>query len=101
VANLSIHVDQLTAELLEFAKLGDLTLGFVDGGWVGERFGNGLALNLGGQAEIGTVARLVGLMAAAVEFATTAFGGSDGAAAEVLQLDDQFDDLGALLLQGF
>jgi len=86
---------------LEFAKLGDLPFGLVDSGRVGERFRNGLALDLEGQAEIGAVARLVGLMAAAVEFATTALGGSDGAAADIIQLDDLFDDLGTVLLQGF
>ena len=58
VANLSTHVDKLTAELLEFAKLGDLPFGLVDSGRVGERFRNGLALDLEGQAEIGAVARL-------------------------------------------
>ena len=45
--------------------------------------------------------RLIGLMAAAVGFTTTACSGSDGTAAEIIELADLFKDLGTLLLQSF
>jgi len=101
VTDLSTHIDKLAAELLELAVLGDLMFGLANGGRVGERFRHGFTLDFEGQAEIGTMAGLFGLMAATVRFATTTTGGSNRARAQVIELDDLFDYLCTLLFQGF
>lgn len=100
VADLSADVDKLTTELLKLAELGDLAFGLAYGGRVGKRFRHGFALNFESQAEIGTVDRLVRLMAAAVGLAAAASGGSNRPAAEVVELGELFDDLSTLLFQG-
>lgn len=60
-------------EFLKLAELGDLGFGFPhgDGRWQG--FGEGLALNLIGETQIGTMSRIAGTCAMASGLATARF----------------------------
>ncbi len=101
MADLRIDVDKLANELFEPTELGDFTFGFKHGCGIGQGFCDSLACHLIGQAEVGAVGCLFGLMAAAVGLATAARGRRDGTAAKVVELNDLFDDLDTLLFEGF
>lgn len=75
-------------ELLIFAELRDFPLGLAHSGGAGKRLGDRLALHFVGKAEVGTVARLVRLMTAAIGFATAARGGGDGTTAQIAESGD-------------
>jgi len=72
-------------ELLEGAKLGDLTLGLVYGGGTGQRFGNGFAVDLIGEAFVGTMNGLAGLMTPAVGLAAASRRAGDGTRSEIAE----------------
>ena len=80
-----IDVEQLAGQLLEFAVGGDLTRGLAARGFVGQALGDGLAVTLIGEAPVGAVAGLAGLVAVASRLAAPAAGGGDRAGAEVPQ----------------
>ena len=84
---------------LELAKLSHFALGFAHCGGSRQRLGDGLATGLIGEAGMGTVPRLTGAMAAAAWFAATPRGAGDRTGAQIAQLADLADDVGALLLQ--
>ena len=77
LADLGVDLHEFPAQLLELAELSDLVFRFANGGGGGERLGDRLAFQLVGQAEIGTVAGVVGPMAVAVGFAAATAGGGD------------------------
>jgi hypothetical protein len=70
-------------------------------GLVGQGFGNSLAVDLEGQAEIGAVAWILGLMAMAVGFATSARGGSDRSTTQIAESRDLIGNVDALVFQEF
>ena len=84
---------------LEFAEFLDFPLRLVDGGGIGQRHGDGLALHFEGEAEIGAMAGVVRLMAVAVGLAATARGGSNGTAAQIAESGDLIGNLDAALIK--
>jgi hypothetical protein len=62
-ADLRVGSQKLTSELLEFPEFLHFSLGFLDRRRGGQRFRDGLAIDLIGEPEIGAVTRLTGLMA--------------------------------------
>jgi hypothetical protein len=63
VADTGIDLNKLLTELLELAKFFDLSLRFPLMLRVGQRFGDRFASDLEGDAEVGAVGWLAGLMA--------------------------------------
>jgi hypothetical protein len=100
MSDLGIDIDKLTAELFEFAELGDIPLRFAQRGRVGQRLRHSLAFHFKRQPGSRTVGRLVGLVTAAVGPTTAAAGGRNRTRAEIVQLGDLINNLGALLMQG-
>jgi hypothetical protein len=76
-----------------------LTLRLVQFGRRGKGFGDGFSFHLAGQANVGAVSWLVGLMAPTVRFAAGAAGGGDGSAAKVGEAQDLLKNGAALLFQ--
>src|SRR6516165_8333233 len=70
---------QLLTELLEFAELRYLLLGFADRRRGGQGLGDRLALDLIGEPEIGAVTRLTGLVAATLGLTTPTRGRGNAA----------------------
>ena len=94
-----IDVEELAGELLELAVGGDFALGLAPGGLVGEALGDGFAVALVGEAPMGAVAGLAGLVAAAGGLAATAPGGGDGAGSEVTEGEEALEQGVALGLE--
>ena len=82
-ANAFVDIEQLPAELLEAMKLGHLAFGLAAIRGRREGLSYGLAAHFFGEAEMRTMGRLVGLVAAAIRFAAAAAGGGNRAAAKV------------------
>src|SRR6266581_5186024 len=61
---------------------------------------DGLSVDLASQAEVRAVTGLMGLMTTTVWLSATAVNGSDGAAAEITQLQDLHEDAGTALFEG-
>ena len=93
LADLSVDLQKLLLQGLVLAKFLDLSLGLTYGGWIGQRFGDGLSLELIGKTEVGSVAWSFGLMAAAIGLAASAGGGSDGTATQVGECGELIGDL--------
>ena len=70
------------------------------GGRVGKRFGDGLAGCSPGEAELGIMARVVGLGAMAGRLSTTPHLGRDRPGPEVAQAQELIQELGAFVYQG-
>ena len=68
-------------------------------GWGGEGFRDGLPFLLAGEAKVGTVSGMVGLMAVTVRLAAGAARGGDRSAAKVGQSSHFLKDTAALLFQ--
>ena len=98
-ADAGIELHELAAQLLELAELSHFALGFAQRGRSRQRLGDGLAAGLIGEAGIGTVRGLTGAVAAAVRLAAPPRGVGNRTAAQIAQLADLADDVGALLLQ--
>jgi hypothetical protein len=77
VADLRVDLDKFLMQVLQLAEFRDLSFGLSRGGVVGQRFGDGFAIDLISQPEIGAVARIFGLMTVAVGFAAPACSRSD------------------------
>src|SRR5271170_4864682 len=88
-------------QALQFSEFGDFSFGLSRCGLVGQGLGNRLAVDLEGQAEMGTMAWILGLMAMAVGLATSASGGGDRATTQIAESRDLIGNVGALLFQGF
>ena len=101
LADLRIDLDQFLMQTLQFPEFSDFSFGLSRCGLVGQGFGNSLAVDLVGQAEIGTMAWILGLMAMAVRFATSASGGSDRSTTQIAESGDLTGNVGPLLFQGF
>jgi hypothetical protein len=99
-ADLNIDFDELPAEALQLSKLGDLRLRLADGRGIGQRLGDARAIDLASQAEVGAMARIVGLMPVAGGLAAPAGGGSDRSTAQVAQGGDLTGQGGAQLFEG-
>ena len=91
---------QVRAQLLEAAELGNLAVGLAALGRIGQGLLDGLAAELVRETHLGAVAGMVVLGAGAVGFAAAAEGGMDGTGAEVAELGDCEQELGAALFQG-
>ena len=98
-ADAGVELDEALSELLELAELGDLAFGLTDGGGGRQRLTDGVAIAFEGEPGVGAVARLAGLMAAAVGFATTARGEGNRTGAQVAELAELVEDFGALFLE--
>ena len=90
---------QVRAQLLEAAELGNLAVSLAALGRIGQGLLAGLAAELVRKTHLGAVAGIVVLGAGAVGFAATAEGGMDGTGAEVAELGDCEQELGAALFQ--
>jgi hypothetical protein len=88
VTDLGISFDKLATEFLKLPELRHFALGLVDGGRTWQRLGDGLAVRFVREPEIGSVARLTGLMAMAAWLATATRRVRDGARAKVAELSD-------------
>ena len=77
MADLRIDRNEFLVQALQLSEFSDLSFRLPDRRWIGEGFGDGLAVDLVGQTRIGAVPRIVGLMAVAVGLATPASGGGD------------------------
>jgi hypothetical protein len=98
-AYLGVDFYELPSELFEAAEFSDLAFGLVLGSRSWQRFANSLALLFGGQARIGAMNRLVRLVTVTVGLTAPAAGIRDGAATEVSQAGQLFDDFGAASFQ--
>ena len=96
---LGVDFNELPNQLFEAAEFSDLERGFFLGGESWQRLANRLALLFISQARVRPMNRLAGLVAATVGFTTTATGIGDGAAAEITQAAQLFDDFGAARFQ--
>lgn len=66
----------------------------------GEALADSLTIDLAGQTEVRSVARLVGLMTMTVRFSTATVDRGNGAATKITDLQDLGQDAGAVLLEG-
>jgi hypothetical protein len=82
-------------------ELSDFSFGLSRCGLVGQGFGNRLAVDFEGQAEVGTVAWILGLIAMAVGFAASARGGSDRSTTQIAESRDLIGNVDALLFKEF
>lgn len=87
-------------QALQLAKFSDLSFDFSRCGVVGKRFGDGFAIDLIGQPEIRTVARIFGLVAVAVGLAASARSRRDRTSTQIPQRCDLVGDAGPPLLKG-
>src|ERR1019366_7768286 len=101
LADLRVDLDQFLMQVLQFPEFSDFSFGLSRCGLVGQGFGNSLAADLEGQAEIGTVAWILGLMAMGVWFATSARGGSDRSTTQIAESRDLIGNVDAPLFQEF
>jgi hypothetical protein len=76
-ADVRVDLNEILMQVLQFSEFSDFSFGPSHSGLIGQGFGNRLAIDLVGQTEIGAMAWVLGLMAMAVRFATSACGGSD------------------------
>jgi len=88
-------------QALQLPEFSDFSFGLSRRELVGQRFGNGLPIEFVSQAEIGAMAWMLGLVAMAVRFATSARGGSDRATTQVAESGDLTDNVTTLLFEGF
>ena len=98
LTDLRVDLDKFLVQDLQFTEFGDLSFGLERRSLVGQGFRGGLAIDLVGQAQVGAVPRVFGLMAVAVGLATAACGGSDRATTQIAQGGDLIGDVGPLLL---
>ena len=98
-ADLLVDFQQLRRQLPKAVIGLHLALRLVQFGRRGKGLGDGLSLHLAGQANVGAVSGLVGLMASAVRFAAGAAGGGNGSAAKVGEAQHLLEDGAALLFQ--
>lgn len=95
-----VNLEQLLAETPEAVEGFHLALRFAQFGRRGETLGDRPSVHFAGQTEVGTVARLARQMTVAIGFSAAALNGRDGAAAEIPQLENPSQNLGALLFEG-
>ncbi|HUE56712.1 MAG TPA: hypothetical protein VMO76_12830 [Candidatus Udaeobacter sp.] len=88
MADLRVGSQKLTSELLEFTELLHFSLGFLDRRRRGQRFRDGLTIDLIGEPEIGAVTWLTGLMAVTLWLAAPTRGARNAARAKVAELCD-------------
>ena len=86
---------------LQLPEFSDLFSRLTDRQRIGQGFGNSFALDLIGQAKVGAMSGIIGLMAMAGRLATPALGGCNRSRTEVAQVGDLIDDVGTLLFQSF
>jgi len=94
-AYLRADFDELTDELLEMSKLGNLALGLFLSGGSRKRLGNGLALNFAGQPRIRPVHRLTALMTVTVGLPAATAGIRHGPAAQIAETGELFHEFGS------
>jgi len=87
------------AQFPETVKGLDFALSFAQLGERGEGFTDRFPVHFAREAEVGAVARLVGLMTTALRLTTTATDGSDGTAAKITQIDDTRQNSAPLLFE--
>jgi hypothetical protein len=101
LANALVDSDQFGAEGLEAAEAVHLALGLAQLVWIGERRLDRLAVDLARQPHERAVTGVWIVGAGAVGLAAAAELGVAGTGAEVAQLGDLEEDLGAALFQGW
>src|SRR5437016_7547415 len=67
LADLDIDLNECLVQTLQFPEFSDLSFRFPDCRRIGQRLGDSLASDFVGEAEVGTIPRIFGLMAVAVE----------------------------------
>src|SRR5438552_7897019 len=87
------------AELLEAVKLGDLLLGFAQGGGIGKGFRHGLAGHAASETELRVMSRVVVLGAVAGRLAAAAHDRGKGAGSQITQAEELLQELGSFGLQ--
>ena len=87
-ADLRVGSQKLASELLEFPELFHFSLGFLDRRRGGQRFRDGLPIDLIGEPEIGAVTGLTGLMAVTLWLTAATRGARNAAGAKVAELCD-------------
>lgn len=101
LADLRVDLDQLFMQALQFPEFSDFSFGLSGCRLVGQGFGNRLAVDLVGQAEIGTMAWVLWLLAMAAWFAASTSCGSDRATPQIAESRDLIGNVGPLLFEGF
>jgi len=86
MADLRVGPQKLTSELLEFTELLHFSLGLLDRRRGGQRFRDGLTIDLIGEPEMGAVTRLTGLMAVTLWLTAPTRGARNAAGAKVAEL---------------
>src|SRR5215472_11193010 len=99
MANLGIDFDELANELLEVAKLNNFAFGLFLSGRGRKGLAYRLAIYLVGQARVGTMHRLTGLVAVAISYTAAAAGMGDGATAQIAQSGELLGKVGAARFQ--
>ena len=94
-----VDLNELLAELLIVSKLCDLPFRFGEYGRARKGFADGLAFDLISQPISGSMLRLVGTVATAIRFATTARSGADRTGTKIAQTCQLVRDIGTLLLE--
>jgi hypothetical protein len=92
MADLRVGSQKLTSELLEFPELFHFSLSFLDRRRRGQRFRDGLTIDLIGEPEIGAVTRLAGLMTVTLGLTAPTRGARNAARAKVPELCDALNN---------
>ena len=100
LTDLRVDLDKFLMQALQFPEFSDFSFGLSGRGLVGQCFGNGFAIDLVGQAQIGAMAWVFGLMTMAARFATSACGRSDRATTQVAQGSDLIGNANPFLFEG-
>jgi hypothetical protein len=96
LTNLLVEDDQLVGELLQAMELGDLLLGFAQGGGAGETLIDRLTLNFASEAELRVMSGVMRTGTMTGRFATETPGRGNRAGAEISQAKELLQQSGTL-----
>jgi hypothetical protein len=99
-ADFFVYLQEGPAQLLKLAESGNLPFRLAPGSRAGKSFAHRLALHLMGQAEVGAMAGMVGLMTMTVGLAAAGGNAGDRTTTQVTELGDLAKQVGALALEG-
>src|SRR5256884_7041233 len=97
--DLFVEGHQVLAELLEAVKLGDLLLGFAQGGGIGKGLRHGLAGHAASETELRVMSGVVAFGAVAGRLAAAAHDRGKGAGSQITQTEELLQELGSFGLQ--
>jgi hypothetical protein len=96
LTNLLVEDDQLVGELLQAMELGDLLLGFAQGGGAGKTLIDRLTLDFASEAELRIMPGVIRTGTMTGRFATETPGRGNGAGAEISQAEELLQQSGTL-----